>query len=114
MVASRCSTSRKITVAPATTTASPLASAIRGTSSGIAAQNVVRVSGRTMRLMGTMIVSITSSVVRFVATTESGSSWRGNRTCFTRFAWPSRLVDDIWTADWKNIQLMSPEITNSG
>ena len=36
MVVRRCSTSRKITVAPATTIASPLASAIKGTSSGIA------------------------------------------------------------------------------
>ena len=61
-----------------------------------------------------MIASIASSVVRFVATTESGSSCRGKRTCFTRFACPSRLVDDICTADWKNIQLMRPEITNSG
>ena len=61
-----------------------------------------------------MIASMTMSVVRFVATTESGSSCRGKRTCFTSFACPSRLVDDIWIADWKNIQLTRPEITNSG
>ncbi len=114
IVASRCSTSRKITVAPATTIASPLASAISGTSRGIAIQNVERVSGRTMRLIGTTMSSSASRVVRFVATTASGSSWRGKRTCFTRFACPSRLVDDICTDDWKNVQLMSPEMTNSG
>ena len=79
-----------------------------------AAQKVVRVSGMKIRLSGRTIASITSIVTRFVATTETGSSWRGKRTCFTRLACPSRLEHDICTADWKKIHVTSPESTNSG
>ena len=51
---------------------------------------------------------MTSIVTRFVATTETGSSCRGKRTCFTRLACPSRLEHDIWIADWKKIQTSEP------
>ena len=37
---------------------------------------------------------MTSIVTAFVATTANGSSCRGKRTCFTRLAWPSRLVHE--------------------
>ena len=63
--------------------------------SGIPAQNVDRVSGMKIRFTGTITASITSSVTAFVATTANGSSCRGNRTCFTRLAWPSKLVHEL-------------------
>ena len=106
--------SRNMTVAEASRIENPVTSAASGMKSGNAAQKVERVSGMTIRLSGSTTPSITSIVTRFVATTESGSSCRGKRTCLTRLAWPRRLVHDIWTADWKNIQVTSPESTNSG
>ena len=50
----------------------------------------------------------------FVATTASGSMWRGKRTCFTSIGCANRLEHAIWTADWKNTQVTSPETTKSG
>ena len=93
-----------MTVTAASTIAKPVTSAASGMNSGSAAQNVDRVSGTISRLSGRITASITSIVTRFVATTETGSSWRGRRTCFTRLAWPSRLEHDIWSADWKKTQ----------
>ena len=57
---------------------------------------------------------MTSIVTKFVATTETGSSCRGRRTCFTRLAWPSRLEQAIWIADWKKIQTSRPLRRKSG
>ena len=106
--------SRKMTVAEARTIAKPVTSAVSGTKSGSAAQKVVRVSGMTSRFSGSTTASMTSIVTRFVATTETGSSCRGRRTCFTRLACPSRLEHDIWIADWKKIQTSRPVSRNSG
>ena len=50
----------------------------------------------------------------FVATTASGSMWRGKRTCFTSVGWANRLEQAICTADWKNTHVTSPERMKSG
>ena len=113
-VVTRCSTSRNITVTDAKTIANAVTSATSGTSSGSAAQKVVRVPGTMTRFSGSTIANMTSIVTRLLATTDTGRSWRGNRTCLTRAAWPSRLVHDIWSADWKKIHVISPDRTKSG
>ena len=50
----------------------------------------------------------------FVATTASGSMWRGKRTCFTSIGCAKRLEHAICTADWKKTHVTSPETTKSG
>jgi hypothetical protein len=103
-----------MTVTEASTIAKPVTSAASGMKSGSAAQNVDRVSGTISRLSGRTTASITSIVTRFVATTVTGSSCRGRRTCLTRLACRSRLGHDIWIADWKKTQTSRPVSRKSG
>ncbi len=55
-----------------------------------------------------------TSVNTFAATTESGSSWRGKRTCFTSDALPTSEPVAVWRLVWKKIQASSPVSTKSG
>ena len=114
MVVRRCSTSRKNTFALAITIARPLTSATSGSTSGTAAQNVVRVSGRKIRFSGRITANIAVNVTKFVATIESGRSWRGKRTCFIRLPAPTRLTLEFWSEAWKKTHGSSPVSTKSG
>ena len=80
----------------------------------MAAQNVVLVSGMTIRFATRTTASIVPRVTMFVATTASGSMWRGNRICFTSVGWAKRLEADICTADWKKTQVTRPERMKRG
>ena len=55
-----------------------------------------------------MTTSITTSVKTFAATIESGSSWRGKRTCFTSEALPTSELVAVDTEVWKKIQASRP------
>ena len=65
-------------------------------------------------MKGRITASIASSVTRLAATTESGSSWRGKRTCFTSDALPTSGLVAVWNAAWKKIQASRPVSTKSG
>ncbi len=56
----------------------------------------------------TTTTSMAASVTTFVATTASGSIWRGKCTCFTSVGWEKRLEHDICTADWKKTHVNEP------
>ena len=77
--------------------------------SGNASQTVSRASGMRNRLRTTTTTSITAKPTRWVATIESGTSWRGKRTLRMRFAFSSRLRDDACAAVAKKTQAGRPQ-----
>ena len=60
----------------------------------MASQTVARASGSVIRLSTITTPSITAKPTRCVATTESGTSWRGKRTLRIRLAFSTRLLED--------------------
>jgi hypothetical protein len=78
--------SRKSTFSDAIASASPPVIATNATATGIASHSVARTRGSSAKLRTSSTASMTPKLIRFVATTESGTSCRGKRVLRMRFA----------------------------
>ena len=76
--------------------------------SGIASHSVARTRGSSAKLTTSSTTSITTSETRFVATIESGTSWRGNRVLRIRLALSSSERDAFCIELEKKIHGASP------
>ena len=108
------STSRKIAFSDAAVSASPATKPTASAASGIASHSVARTRESAMKFTTSSSASIAAKLTRWAPTTESGTSWRGNRVFRIRFALSSiERVDDC-SADATKVHTISPESRNSG
>src|SRR5262249_2300427 len=101
-------TSRKTTFPHETSRATPATKQTIPAEIGTASRNVSRVAGITITFTTVNTTSIATKVTSWVATTDSGTSCRGNRTVLTREALSTIDRDAVVNEVEKKSQSASP------
>src|SRR5438093_13732675 len=112
--ATRCSTSRKKTVAVDTSQPTPSARQRNARNIGTARNIEKSTAGTRINAVGTTTANITSDASACESTTEVGMISRGKRTLRIRFALATIEPAASWVAAWKNVQTANPLRMNSG
>ena len=100
--------SRKRTLSEAIASASPHVKATTASASGSASHSVPRTRGSSAKFSTSSAASITPKLISCVATTESGTSWRGKLVLRIRFALSSSERDADCTDAAKKIHADRP------
>ena len=107
------STSRKIALSDAAASASPATKTTITAATGTASHARSRLSGRNQSARTSTIAVIAANATTSVATTESGTSWRGNRTLRMIGAFSTRLREPPWSEVAKKTHGGRPQSRNS-
>ena len=83
------------------------------TATGTATHATSRLSGRTQSASRSTITVIVAKATTWVATTDSGTSWRGKRTLRISGAFSTRLRAPVCSDDAKNTHGGSPHSRKS-
>src|SRR6266480_5623977 len=110
----RCSTSRKKTVAVETSQPTPSARQRKARNIGTASSIEKPTAGTRINAVGTTTANMTTDARACESTTEVGIISRGKRTLRIRFALATIEPAASWVAAWKNVQTASPLRMNSG